>query len=100
LSELEPGYFGVPEPVDKCPEVDTGDIDLVIMPGIAFDREGGRIGYGGGFYDRFLIKMERKVDRIAPAYDFQVVDEVPVDLWDIRIDGIITNREIINVNHI
>lgn len=95
LSDLEPGFFGVLEPKDTCPEANIGDIDLVLMPGMAFDREGGRVGYGGGFYDKFLVEMGRKVHSIALAYDFQVLDEVPMDSRDIPIDGVITDKELI-----
>lgn len=98
LLELEPGYFGVPEPSDKCPGVDINDIDLILMPGLAFDREGRRLGYGGGFYDRFLTQMDRTVSKIAPAYNFQVLGKVPADPWDARIDGIVTNEEVINID--
>lgn len=98
LSDLKEGYFGVQEPSDKCPRVDIGDIDLIVMPGLAFDREGGRIGYGGGFYDAFISKLDRRVYKIAIAYNFQVLDKVPVDDWDIRVDGVITDKEIILID--
>lgn len=98
MDQLKKGYFNILEPYDGCKKADLEDIDLVLMPGMAFDRKGGRIGYGGGFYDRFLMSMKRKVNRIALAYHFQVVDEVPVDWMDIRIDGIITDEEIIDIS--
>ena len=82
------------EPLEKCPKIDSKNIDLIIMPGVAFDRHGGRIGYGAGFYDRFLNKMNRKVDKIAIDYNFQVLDEVPMNELDEPIDGIITEEEI------
>jgi 5-formyltetrahydrofolate cyclo-ligase len=65
------------------------------MPGAAFDRYGGRVGYGMGYYDRFLTKMNRDVDKIALAYDFQVLDKVPMEKRDIRINGIITESKLI-----
>lgn len=99
LADLETGYFGVPEPMECCHPVDIRDIDLTIMPGLAFDREGGRVGYGGGFYDRFLMKMERRLYKIAPAYEFQLLDKVPMDDWDIPIDGIVTEQELIFINN-
>lgn len=97
LADLRTGYFGIPEPKNNCMEVNALEIDLVLMPGLAFDREGGRVGYGGGFYDRFLMKADRKVHKIAPAYHFQLLDKVPMDDWDIRIDGIVTNKEVVTV---
>jgi len=100
LAELKPGYYDILEPLEKCPEVDSENIDLIIMPGVAFDRLGGRVGYGAGFYDIFLNKMNRKVDKIALAYQFQVLDEVPMNELDATIDGIITEAEIILIDYI
>jgi 5-formyltetrahydrofolate cyclo-ligase len=97
MSDLKPGYFGILEPLESCPTGDIKDIELIIMPGVAFDRQGGRVGYGAAFYDRFLFKMNRKIDKIALAYQLQVVDRVPMDESDVRIDGIITNEELIAV---
>lgn len=68
------------------------------MPGVAFDRHGGRVGYGAGFYDIFLNKMNRSVDKIALAYQFQVLNKVPMNEMDVVIDGIITEEEIIFVD--
>jgi 5-formyltetrahydrofolate cyclo-ligase len=95
LEELDSGYFGVLEPKEGCPVVEPDDVDLILMPGVAFDRQGGRVGYGKGFYDRFLRNMNKKVDKIALAYDFQILDKVPMDEFDVPIDGIITNEQII-----
>lgn len=97
LEELKEGYYGILEPGEYCPSVNSNDIDLVIMPGAAFDRQGGRIGYGGGFYDRFLSRMNKKVDKIALAYDFQILDRVPMDEFDVRVDGIVTNEGYISI---
>ncbi|HEY5575510.1 MAG TPA: 5-formyltetrahydrofolate cyclo-ligase [Clostridiaceae bacterium] len=91
MSDLETGYFGVLEPKEGCPEIPAEDIELIVMPGAAFDREGGRIGYGGGFYDRYLAEAGRAVGKIALAYRFQVMDKVPMDENDMRVDSIITN---------
>ncbi len=97
LEELKEGYYGILEPGEDCPAVNSNDIDLVLMPGAAFDRQGGRIGYGGGFYDRFLSRMNKKVDKIALAFDFQILDRVPMDEFDVRVDGIVTNEGYIGV---
>ena len=91
LEELETGYYGVLEPSEKCEEISIKDIDLVIMPGAAFDRNGGRLGYGGGFYDRFLSKAQENLKKIALAYEFQILESVPMEGTDIRIDDVITN---------
>jgi len=91
MSDLEEGYFGVLEPKEGCTEIPAIDIDLIAMPGAAFDGEGGRIGYGGGFYDRYLADAGRSAAKIALAYRFQVLDKVPMEENDIKVDGIITN---------
>jgi 5-formyltetrahydrofolate cyclo-ligase len=95
LEDLKSGYFGILEPVEGCEEADIDKIDLILMPGAAFDRAGGRVGYGAGFYDRFISKLGRHADKIALAYHIQLMDSVPMDETDERIDGIITNEEFI-----
>jgi 5-formyltetrahydrofolate cyclo-ligase len=96
--QLEKGYFGILEPIESCLAVDSKDIDLILMPGVAFDRQGGRLGYGAGFYDRFLSKINNSVDKIAVAYHFQVLDNIPMDEHDVRIDGIVTEEETIRID--
>jgi len=91
IEELKKGSFGVLEPSADCKEVPGAEIDLVVMPGAAFDKNGGRIGYGGGFYDRFLSGLRHNAKKIALAYDFQILKHVPMDEHDIKPDGIITN---------
>lgn len=94
LDELEPGSFGIPEP--KNPRKFPLDkVDLVITPGIAFDRKGNRVGYGTGFYDRFLKKLKKGIPFIGLAYGFQMVKEIPTDGMDVRVHKIVTEKEII-----
>jgi 5-formyltetrahydrofolate cyclo-ligase len=93
FDQLENGYFGILEPIESCPVINSKDIDLILMPGVAFDRQGGRVGYGAGFYDRFLSNMNNNVDKIAVAYHFQILDNIPMDEHDVRIDGIVTEEE-------
>lgn len=97
LSDLCPGYYGILEPAEGCQPVASDSIDLILMPGVAFDRNGGRIGYGAGYYDRYLAKMTKMVSKIALCYNFQLFKNVPIDEFDIRIDGVITNDEVIMV---
>ena len=87
FSQLEKGYFGIPEPARG--EIIQWEEALMIMPGVAFDRENHRVGYGGGFYDRFLEKHPQ-IKRLAVAFDFQILDEVPVEPTDISPEIIAT----------
>lgn len=91
IDDLEEGYFGVLEPKEGCPEIPAEDIDLIVMPGAAFDRGGGRIGYGGGFYDKYLSETGTSASKVALAYRMQVLDSVPMEDTDMRVDDIITN---------
>lgn len=92
FSELaECGSYKILEPKNFENKVEPKEIDLAILPGLAFDNEGGRLGYGGGFYDRFLPKLKNEIPKIALAYDFQVVDSVPKDFHDILVDEVITD---------
>jgi len=91
LDDLVPGFKGILEPADGCPSCDPGEIDLVIVPGVAFDRRGGRLGYGGGFYDRFLAGCP--APRIALAFSMQIVEAVPCEECDLPIDVILTELE-------
>ena len=84
LSRVELGYCGIPEPIDDGPEADDPTA-LVLMPGLAFDPQGHRIGYGGGFYDKFLAQ-EPEHPTIALCYRFQMVDEIPTEKYDIPVD--------------
>ncbi|SRR5881409_2217584 len=84
--------FGAREPVDGA-SIDPGEIDVVITPGVAFDGSGGRVGYGGGFYDRFLTRTRRGVPRIALAFDLQLLDgALPSGSFDLRIDLVLTEE--------
>jgi 5-formyltetrahydrofolate cyclo-ligase len=94
LDELEPGNFGIPEPSRDSAKVEIMDIDLVIIPGVAFDRFGRRLGYGGGYYDRVLFKIDNK-RRIGLAYNFQVLDSIPVEASDEEVGLIVTEAGVI-----
>ncbi len=97
FSELELGYYNILTPKKEYIRfIDPSTIDLILVPGVVFARNGYRVGYGGGYYDRFLSKFEKKVDKIGLAFDLQVTDEVPTDSFDIPVDLIITEKEIIN----
>ena len=85
-TEFATGDFNILEPQN---EEYTGDYDLIVVPGVAFDRNGNRIGRGKGYYDRFLCK-HLDVYRIGICFDFQVVDEVPTEDNDIKMNEVIS----------
>lgn len=91
FSQLEAGYYGIPEPT-KGERVDWQEA-LMIMPGVAFDKKNHRVGYGGGFYDRFLEKHPA-LTRAAVAFEFQILKEVPVESTDILPHILITEKNI------
>ena len=87
MAQVSPGYAGIPEPIGDGP-VAEDPTALVLMPGLAFDKDGHRIGYGGGYYDRFLA-AEPHHPTIALCYDFQIVPEIPTAEFDIPVDQVI-----------
>ena len=87
LSQVETGYAGIPEPVADGPVADDPHA-LVLMPGLAFDPQGHRIGYGGGFYDRFLAK-EPEHPTVALCYAFQMLPQLDTEAFDIPVDCVL-----------
>ena len=88
--DIEAGYRGIPEPRAGCREIQLGDVDWVLVPGVAFDAAGRRLGYGGGYYDRLLPLLPTTVPRVAGAFDLQIVEAVPAAAHDIGVDCVIT----------
>ncbi len=84
LSLVEKGYAGIPEPIGDSPVANDATA-LVLMPGLAFDRQGHRIGYGGGFYDKFLSK-EPYHPTVALCYEFQILDYLETEEFDVPVD--------------
>lgn len=94
--ELKPGAFNILEPKEEfIRPVSPEEIDLVIVPGVAFDEKGNRIGYGMGFYDRFLKTVRKDTPVIGLAYNFQIVDEIPIDDKDVTVDKVVTEERIV-----
>ena len=91
FNQLAPGYFSIPEP--ETGEEIFWEEGLMIMPGVAFDRANHRVGYGGGFYDRYLEKHPQ-LERVAIAFSFQMLPEVPTEPTDICPQIIVTEEEI------
>jgi len=96
-NELEKGKKGILEPKKEYYRLfPPEDIDLIIVPGVAFDLSGNRIGRGFGYYDNFLRKISTSTKIIALAFEMQIVKRIPVDENDIPVDKIITEKRIIN----
>lgn len=93
--DVGPGHQGIPEPLPHCSPVDPSAIDWVLVPGVTFDRDGRRLGYGGGYYDRLLPLLSRGTARVAGAFDAQIVERVPAGPHDITVDAIVTPTETI-----
>ena len=87
LSRVASGYAGIPEPVEDGPVANDPE-GLVLMPGMVFDKQGHRIGYGGGFYDRFLA-AEPNHPTIALCYEFQLLEHIPTEEFDIPVDCVL-----------
>ena len=95
--DLRPGYCSIPEPdPDSATLLNPQEIDLVIVPGSVFDHNGGRLGYGGGFYDRFLANQAPAPFRVALAFDLQVIDDsLPLAAHDQSLDCLVTEKKIL-----
>lgn len=86
-AKMHRGKFNIPEPTT---EPYVGDIDLILVPGVGFDKRGNRLGRGGGYYDKFITRLGRKTLLVGVGYDFQLVEEVPANRWDKRLDYLVT----------
>ena len=93
LDELKEGVFGIPEPV-TTESIPLEQVDMIVVPGIAFDETGSRIGHGFGFYDKLLRKVKEK-PVIALAYEMQLLQNIPCDDHDIKVDKIVTEKRVI-----
>lgn len=89
-SELVAGAFGLREPAADAPTVEAAEIDAVLVPGVAFDERGGRLGYGGGFYDRLLVRLSAHCVRIGVAFEEQMVAAIPREEHDAGLDWVVT----------
>ncbi len=99
LDDLCRGAFGIPEPARDGFELCAAEINLIVVPGIAFDLCGHRIGYGKGFYDRFLHSTACRAHLVGLCHDFQVVPEpIPADPHDIAMEMIVTETRVIRTD--
>ena len=86
--DLKPGNLGIREPNERCMLLRSGRVDLILVPGLAFDLEGHRLGRGKGYYDRLLAKLEGTTCGVA--FDEQMMQQIPVEAHDVRLNFIIT----------
>jgi 5-formyltetrahydrofolate cyclo-ligase len=98
---VQPNRYGIPEPVTPAEWFAPFQLDLVLVPLLAFDRRGRRLGYGGGYYDRsfaFLKEQARPTEPllVGIAYDFQELDAIDAEPWDVPLDYVATDRELID----
>jgi 5-formyltetrahydrofolate cyclo-ligase len=94
LDDLRPGHWGIPEPLTGLPLVSPRNIDVAALPGAAFDADGGRVGYGGGFYDTFLAELSPSAVLVALSFEGQIVGCVPCEDHDRRAHLIVTERRV------
>ncbi len=104
MEELAAGHFHVLEPRAELRalagrQVDPAAIDLAVIPGVAFDRRGGRIGHGKGYYDLFLKRIRHDTPRVALAFECQMLDEVPMLPHDVRMDKVVTDQGVYERSH-
>ncbi len=94
--QLKEGIYGILEPMpDEQRVVKAGEVDLVIYPGVAFDEELNRLGYGAGFYDRFYHRLKQDCYRVAIAFDMQIISKVPTNQYDVPVQKIITEKKVL-----
>jgi 5-formyltetrahydrofolate cyclo-ligase len=94
-TEIVAGQFGVREPSPSCVEISFGRLDLILVPGVAFDLRGNRLGRGKGFYDRLLAEI--RGIKCGVAFDEQLVDEVPAENLDVPVDFILTPTRCVKI---
>ncbi len=92
--ELNESHFMVKEPLESAPSIDLESVDLVLVPGLAFDPRGHRLGFGKGYYDRFLPCMPNAV-RVGLGFEFQMLMEVPAATHDVPVDHLATERRML-----
>lgn len=98
LNDLEKDKYGILEPKKSMPVFNKDKIHLVILPGVAFSEYGDRIGYGGGYYDRYLKSLNHDIPKVALCYEFQIQNNIISEVHDVKVDYIITEKRFICVN--
>jgi len=94
--ELIPGYMGIPEPDPYLTrEAEVEEVEMVVAPGVAFDANGWRLGYGGGYYDRLAVKLMPMTPLVGLAFEAQMVDEIPHEKHDRRMKVVVTEERVL-----
>lgn len=88
-AELEPGAWGIRAPLESLPTIEPAAVDAVVVPGVAFTLSGKRLGYGGGYYDRYLPLLQPSARTMALALPEQVVGDIPVEAYDVRVQHVL-----------
>ncbi|MHB8072997.1 5-formyltetrahydrofolate cyclo-ligase [Desulfosporosinus fructosivorans] len=96
IQDIEPGTYGIREPKLTLGVVEPSEIDLIIVPGSGFDLQGNRLGYGGGYYDRFFMLLNPLTPRIALGFECQIIPQVPVGKHDALMTMLITENGVYN----
>ena len=99
VRDLSPGYLGIPEPLPPLAQdriLRPSSIEVAVIPGVVFDRCGHRLGYGMGFYDRFLAQAAPQAIRIGLAFSCQLVDRIPSLPHDVPMDMVLTEQEVLS----
>jgi 5-formyltetrahydrofolate cyclo-ligase len=94
--DVAPGYLGIPEPRPDTPRIALEAIEWVLVPGVAFDDRGRRLGYGGGFYDRLIPALRRDTPLVSGAFDAQIVAEVPAGPNDRRVHAVASEARLLS----
>jgi 5-formyltetrahydrofolate cyclo-ligase len=98
--QLQPGCYGILEPTSAQVVIEPARLDLALVPGSVFDRCGARLGYGGGFYDRFLSQDAPQALRIGLSFEIQLVDQVPTEVHDQFMDILVTEEQLYDCRRI
>jgi 5-formyltetrahydrofolate cyclo-ligase len=94
-AETAAGYRGIPEPFASLPRIEPRHVEWILVPGVAFDLHGRRLGYGGGYYDRLLPLLPRSAPRIAGAFELQLIDDIPAAPHDLLVDAVATPSRLV-----
>lgn len=96
-TQLLPGAYGIREPLPQsCAAARLEEVDLVLLPGVAFGRDGVRLGYGGGFYDKLLARLQHSPVLVSAAYAMQIIEGIPQEETDHRVQWLVTEDETIH----